>query len=322
MTIDLKIQQLREEIKREIIPLIKSDYVLYSLPYYPNIGDTLIWEGCRTMLHDCSHKCVGVCGWDDYPQTKPKPGTTILILGGGFFGDVWRRGWQNVLDGIKGCEDYPIVFLPQSIFYENAETMAADATYLANFKNLTICTRDLQSYEIAKQHFKNPAILVPDLAFYINTKKLRKLALPANNKALYLKRLDKEFAGKDPEFNPSETVDVSDWPTIQQELPWVKKFNNLEWRLRQIKHKNGRPRKLAVSLINQLYLYYFRKKLIKCAVDFLSPYNRIVTTRLHVMILTLLLNKPVEFLDNSYGKNSGLYNTWLKDVDLGLVKQL
>lgn len=315
MKSDQKIEILRSKIDESVLPLIKSDYVLYSLPYYTNIGDTLIWEGTRRMLRRCKYKCVGVCGWNDYPQAKPAPGTTILILGGGFFGDVWRQGWQNVLDGIKGCEDHDIVVLPQSIFYEDETVRGQDAEFLARFKNLTICVRDNQSLDMARKYFSNPSILVPDMAFHMDYKKLRKKMAKSTGKTLYLKRNDKEFAGIDPEFAPGEQVDVSDWPTMSGELPWVGKFFERERKLRNIKNKAGRQRDYSVKLMNWFYEWSFRPQMIDCAVKFLSSYDRIVTTRLHVMILALLLGCPVSFLDNSYGKNSSLYQTWLSDCD-------
>lgn len=33
------------------------------------------------------------------------------------------------------------------------------------------------------------------------------------------------------------------------------------------------------------------------------------------MILAVLMNKRVWFIDNSYGKLSSYYETWLKDID-------
>lgn len=48
-------------------------------------------------------------------------------------------------------------------------------------------------------------------------------------------------------------------------------------------------------------------------VEFVSQYKAVYTTRLHVMILSVLLEKPVQFIDNSYGKLSSFYDTWLKN---------
>ena len=42
-----KIMELRDVINKELASLITGDYVLWDIPYYYNIGDTLIWEGTR-----------------------------------------------------------------------------------------------------------------------------------------------------------------------------------------------------------------------------------------------------------------------------------
>lgn len=48
-----KIERLRAEIEKQLIPLIDSDYVLWDLPYHTNIGDTLIWQGEWNFLRSC-----------------------------------------------------------------------------------------------------------------------------------------------------------------------------------------------------------------------------------------------------------------------------
>ena len=54
---------------------------------------------------------------------------------------------------------------------------------------------------------------------------------------------------------------------------------------------------------------------IRIGVEFISQYNKIVSNRLHGAILSILLGKDVVIVDNSYGKNSQYYNTWLKNID-------
>lgn len=314
MTTDEKISALRKEIDTALTPLINSDYVLYSLPYYTNIGDTLIWEGTRDFLKSVKHKCVGVCGWNDYPTRPPRPGTTILILGGGFFGDVWRTGWQNVLDGLRGCEDYPIIILPQSIFYEDREVERQDAEYLSKFKNLTICVRDDDSLRRARQSFNNPSILVPDMAFHIDTRRLREQMSSPEAATLYHKRADKERINVLPVFGANEAVHTGDWPVMEQTPLWLADFSERESGLRAGQDNAG--------AIDRMYEQEFRPQLIRCGVEFYSAHNRVVTTRLHGMVLAFLLGIPVEFIDNSYGKVSALYRTWLSDLPESTVSPI
>ena len=54
---------------------------------------------------------------------------------------------------------------------------------------------------------------------------------------------------------------------------------------------------------------------VKTGINFINRYEVIYTTRLHVAIIGVLLNKETYLFDNIYNKNSALYNTWLKDTD-------
>ena len=51
-----KVLQLRQQIVAQIGELIDRDYVLLGLPYYPNVGDILIWEGERQFLGNSPYK--------------------------------------------------------------------------------------------------------------------------------------------------------------------------------------------------------------------------------------------------------------------------
>ena len=195
MTMDVneKTNQLKQIIDEKVLPLITSDYVFWGLPYYVNPGDTLIWDGALQMLKKSPHKCLDTCGWDGYRHYPLSKDTVILVIGGGFFGDVWRKAWDHVLRTISFYSDNPIVILPQSIYYESEDVAKEDARLLSKLKKLTICARDQRSFDYAKETFSNEVLLVPDLAFYCDTKKLNSFALKQTDRILYLKRGDKEL---------------------------------------------------------------------------------------------------------------------------------
>ena len=68
--------------------------------------------------------------------------------------------------------------------------------------------------------------------------------------------------------------------------------------------------------ILDIYAYHIiRPKLVQAGIHFINPYKEIYTTRLHVAILSILTHKSFTFIDNSYGKNSSFYNTWLTDLN-------
>lgn len=305
-----RILELRTMIDEALLPLINSDYVLWGLPYYINPGDTLIWEGTLSLLKGCRKKCLGTCGWDEYKYVPLDKSVTILIMGGGYFGDLWRGGWQPVMDTITRYPDNPIVILPQSIHYDNEQTASEDASRLDECKNLTICTRDEQSYNYAKSIFcKARTLLVPDLAFHANLTKLRLFSVKESKPALFLKRNDKELP-KGISYTPSSLTDVSDWPDMGYESSRV--FQKVNRCYEKIRAHKGR---FFNCLKTWLMLYAHRNVVLFDAVRFLSRYETIYTTRLHTMILAFMLGKRVFIIDNSYRKVSGCFETWLQGCE-------
>lgn len=85
-----KISQLKKIIAELLTPLVNSDYVLLDVPYYTNIGDTLIWEGTRELLKTLPYKCLYTASVETYKYRPLPKDTVILLQGGGNFGDLWH----------------------------------------------------------------------------------------------------------------------------------------------------------------------------------------------------------------------------------------
>ena len=300
--------RLRKELEGTILPLITSDYVLWGLPYYDNPGDTLIWEGALNLLRKCKYRCVGTCGWNDYRHVPLRKDIVILIIGGGFFGDVWRKAWDIVMNTVTLYPDNPVVILPQSIYYNNIQIAYDDASRLSALKRLTICTRDTASFEYARKYFQNNILFCPDLAFYCDVEKLFRHSLPEKDKILFLKRNDKEQPASLPDVK-RKNMDYRDWPSMEGKISFSDRvLNKIIYGLTRV----NRNRKLD-CLATAIYKYCKRNITIRDAVRFISAYRIVYTTRLHAMILSFLLNKEVYIVDNSYGKVSGCYKSWLSE---------
>jgi len=314
MTQQEKVKQLSSLIEKQLLPLIDRDYVLYGLPYYTNIGDTLIWEGELEFLKKVPFKCKGVCGWNEYPTESVAKDNIVLIQGGGYFGDVWRNGWRYVMDGIRPYKNNKIIILPMSIYYYDDSLREEDAKYLSEFKNLTICARDNYSYEYAKKYFVNDALLVPDLAFCIKKSYLDRWRVPMTDKVLLLKRCDRELVSDIIEI-PETNVEVHDWPTMEAKTDFEVGFEKAIEKLKKAQRKLPRMKSIFQRMEDEMYYRFHRKQMTARGVSFVSSYRKIYTTRLHVLILSVLLGKEVYIVDNNYGKLTGCYDTWLKDVD-------
>ena len=307
MTVSEKISQLKSIIDKQLSPLIDANYILLDVPYYTNIGDTLIWEGTREFLKKIPYRCLYTASVETYKYQPLPKGTIILMQGGGNFGDLWRRHQDLRQRVVEAYPDNKIIILPQTIFYKDKKWFEKDATALNKHKNLHICARDTKSLEILESAVTGNLHLVPDMAFYISERLLKRESVKENGRTLFLKRNDTEFCEYD--FNAHITeekalLDTCDWPTMEQSFFAKELLDKLVFRRKRLK----RIPDIYADLI-------FRPFQVKKGVEFVSQYKKVYTTRLHVAILSILLKKEVVFFDNSYGKNSSFYHTWLQNLD-------
>lgn len=292
-------------------PLVTDNYWLIELPYYTNIGDILIWKGTEDFLKNFDARCDYTASSSTFKPPKISENTIILLQGGGNFGDIWD-GPQNFRRKI--IENYPdnrIIILPQTVCYLDETNLKSDAELFKKHKNLTICARDTESYKLLKHYFfPNTIFLLPDMAFCIDYTMLEKYRKKKGNNILFLRRTDKEL-NNSIEYSShidEKYVDICDWPTIEKEPC---SFSLLKYFLafsRQIPF-------LFPELTNIYAAYFFKTDMIKKGVQFISSYKKVYTTRLHTAILCCLLEIPFVFFDNSYGKNSNFFKTWLNDLE-------
>lgn len=303
---------LKKMIEDTLSSLIDHDYVLWDVPYYNNIGDILIWEGERDFLKGIKHKCLDSASIETCRFPSLSADTVILLGGGGNFGDLWRSLQEFRLKVIRHYPDNRIIIFPQTVYYENWDMLQEDAKVMAGHDKLIICAREERSYEILKTHFRNEILLLPDMAFCIDPQKLVRWKKKQVDKDLFLKRMDKELK-KD--MTAPEDMEIRDWPSIERNL-FVTDI------LRIILGINRRLERFGIHFLRNFFYVLadryackvFRPLLVRKGVVFLYPYRHIYTTRLHVMILSVLLCKKCCFIDNSYGKNSAFYEAWLKDL--------
>jgi len=304
MNFEQKIDELKNKIYEEFTPLIDSDYIHLDLPYHSNIGDTLIWEGEDTLLKNLPYKCLHKSSLFTFKESKIPESAIILLHGGGNFGDLWRRFQDFRLDIIKQYKNNKIIIFPQTVWYKNELQAKADAEKMALHRNLTICARDKISYDFLKTHFNNNILLLPDMAFCIEQQRLKRYIAKPTKDILLLKRRDQELSSRDDYYKyitEEGNIEERDWPSVER--PGI---------ARDLIEKMGI---LSKSAVDKYVNYLYRPYLIKKGIIFISEYKYIYATRLHVAILSILLNKPFVFFDNSYGKNSAFYDTWLSDSD-------
>lgn len=301
---DLK-KKLQSVIDSNLSPLIDNDYVYWDLPYHINIGDTLIWQGTLDFLTDKPYKMLDYGNALTASLSALDQDTIILLHGGGNFGDIYGSS-QNFRK--KVVERYPnnkIIVFPQTIYFKDKTLEGGDFEFFSQHKNLYLCVRDQSSYDLASQYLsKDKVLLLPDMAFCISDQRLIKAV--ATDKKLLMSRIDVEAIKVDEKY--IQQVDVqSDWPSFE-----IEPFSCI-----CLRYLNGLNRRLSNKILSKIIDVYavniVKPKLIKMGINFINDFDVIYTTRLHGCILSLLLDKKVVLLDNSYGKNKAYYDAWLKD---------
>ena len=66
-------------------------------------------------------------------------------------------------------------------------------------------------------------------------------------------------------------------------------------------------------VLDWLAYNFFMPIQVHYAAQYINQYERVITTRLHGGILAFLLQKEVDFIDNSYGKISAVVDLWLSN---------
>lgn len=283
------------------------DCILLDFPDYDNIGDHLIWLGTKIILKDIlGLDVVYQCSYHniDYAQIKRRKDAVILCAGGGNFGDLYKPH-QNMREEV--VEKFPsreIIFLPQTIFFDDEGNLNASATRLSAGKRLSIFARDHQSQAIA-QRFALPGRthLGIDTAFaltYLMPRLLNEVGV-WTGRPVFLVRKDRESALRNQIHNPRALI--LDWQ--DHDLLEAETLNDTE--VKDVIYGLGLDRIIDNDWEAKSLGYLVRA----CALFGSASY--IVTDRLHGHILSLLLGKKHYVLDNSYGKNTNFIDAWTRD---------
>ncbi|MEJ8605400.1 polysaccharide pyruvyl transferase family protein [Riemerella anatipestifer] len=309
-----KIQKLKDLIIQNLTPIINSDYALIDIPDHDNIGDNLIWEGELSFLNSIPYQKYYECSLTFFDHNCIRPETILLLHGGGNFGDIYPVVNNFRISLIQKYQNHKIIILPQTLHYKSQETLERDSKIINEHPNITICVRDEKSESLAKQYFSNATILLlPDMAFCIDLHKIQ--TNKKGNKILVMDRKDNENIPLN--INIEQEYDLLDWPTFNTTKEERYKKLRFEHRLDRIALMIQRHSPFSKYIDSRYGLKNKkrREKFIEMGTSFFSDYRKIYTTRLHGMILAVLMGKEVVILDNSYGKLSSYHNTWLKDFD-------
>lgn len=279
-------------------------YVDY--PMHGNVGDLLIYLGALDFFKANGNEIASsFCIFDAGPRAFASLADCDVIAchGGGNFGDIYPAH-QNLREEIaRRFPEKPVVVMPQSLHFGSDAALRRSAEHFRRHPNLTIAVRDTQSEQLARMHFTDRVMLVPDMAhrLYDHFEPIRK---NPGRDPLYLMRRDVEAT--------SATDDAGhhgrDWSDL---LTLMDKGAIGRYRLASI--VAGRLNLTAVSI--QQGHQRAVQRVIDDLAERLSAYDHWITSRLHGAIFGLLLGRQVTLHDNSYGKNSRYFTQWGKGID-------
>ena len=231
---------------------------------------------------------------------------TILLAGGGNFGDLWSPPQAFREELLEWCRDSPIVQLPQSIHFQSRTEMRRTGDLLKRHGNVTLLLRDQKSLEFAREEFQVRSELCPDMALLL---KPQVPTARSDAGILWLCRDDQESRGWATMPAPSDIVRV-DW--LHEPRGRLELAHDLLFRQRML-HPHGLERtgSLQHRIQNALATRRLRRGL-----RLLGSARVIITDRLHGHILATMSGIPHVVLDNTYGKLRSFYDTWTCEVGL------
>lgn len=298
-----KVEDLKQLLFKSLTPIISNKCAIFDLPYYKNIGDVLIWEGEISFLNETGKKIVYSCSEKTCMFPTLDTDVTILFQGGGNIGDLYIEHTRILDNLITKYSNHSIVIFPQTVYFKDSQIEQSFFSSIKEHPHLTFCCRDWKSHETVSKYLGNRALLLPDMAFCINKETLTAFEIPESKQSIWVKRNDIEKTN----VNTGIEFDkIYDWPPFEHKFTIPIVVNTIFDRI--VPFTNSTALK---KLWDKYASNNFKSDMIRTGVEFLSPYKKVYSERLHGAILSVLLDKTVIIMDNSYGKNSTFYDTWL-----------
>jgi exopolysaccharide biosynthesis predicted pyruvyltransferase EpsI len=302
------IAALLDGIDRALRPLLApgSRCALLDFPNYANVGDNAIWLGELAYLRRSGVEIVYRSDQVAYSrkQLAARIGDgTILLSGGGNFGDLWPAHQWFREEVVSAFPDRRIVQLPQTIRFTEQSNLDRARRVFARHPDVTILVRDERSRAV---DLGAEVTLCPDMAFALGP--LERPCEPTTE-ILCLLRGDHESAIE------SDIVNT-DWPDDEAARGPRPPF--VLTAARRL-HEALAPQ-VAQRRVSDRWLASVDHRLARARVArglrTLSQGRVVVTDRLHGHILSLLLGIPHVLLDTRQGKLRGFYETWTQGNEL------
>lgn len=287
------IAEMQQKIHAALGPLVPDiPYALLDFPDIRNVGDSAIWLGelayFRKYFRRAPTYASVIGNFSPSALEQVVPEGPIFLHGGGNFGDIWY-GHQLFRERVlQQWPDRLIIQLPQSLHFDCTDRLEQAKRVIDSHRNFILLVRDEPSLDLAQKHFNCRTILCPDMAFSIGP--VPSIGTP-QFPILAMLRKDKEQI----EANNAEVghaIPCEDWITEANLPVRLAALGGILRGLPSLRKQDVRIAKYKAKALQR-----FRR-----GVRQLSRANIVITDRLHVHIISLLMDKRHAVLDNSYGK--------------------
>jgi exopolysaccharide biosynthesis predicted pyruvyltransferase EpsI len=308
-------EELRGELEATLSGLIEpgTEIAYVNLPNIGNLGDNAIYAGARRSLDRIGAKVVLALEPRAYRRAVLRRAIgergTIVIHGGANFGDLYRKQPQQTTRRrlLRHFPDARVIQLPQTIYFRDPETSPRFIRLCREHPDFTILARDGVSVERAAG-LGFETTLAPDLAFGLGA-----LDRPAaaSTPSTWIVREDVERTSEPGSIEPS----ARDWPTWREQRSGATGTRlridlALVRRLNRVRERAPVRARLPIARMAARRYQRVADRRVAIAADMVAEGRVLVTDRFHGHVLACLMGIPNVLLDNSYGKNRGLFETW------------
>ncbi|MGQ0612904.1 MAG: polysaccharide pyruvyl transferase family protein [Planctomycetaceae bacterium] len=299
---------LRERIANTLRPLLSGvrRVALLDAPAYANLGDSLILLGTLAVLRALGAPApcwiASSAAYHRAPLARALGAGTILLSGGGNFGDLWPEHQEHRERILRDFPENAVIQLPQSIHFDDPAREVCALEAVRSHPRFTLLVRDRKSLA-----FHAGARLCPDLALAFDP--ARNAGDPGQG-VLWIRRSDHERASG-LSFTPPPGVAVRNW----EEDPATPLTLWAGWAGRNL---GRRPRLMGFLRrpYSRALVALARRRCARGTADILGS-AAVVTERLHGHVLCLLLGVPHFILDTRQGKISAFRDAWTAACSLG-----
>lgn len=318
------IEALQNRLRDTFGPLIDGakPVALVDFPDSKNSGDQAIWLGEKALLADLGVTPAYQCSVQTYDRAAMQQALgdgTILMHGGGNFGDIYTMYHDFRLQVLKDFPANPVVVFPQTVMFFSDAALGATVEAIRAHGAVTLVARDVLSRHILETAFGDAAKveLAPDAAYMMGP--LERSCEP-NFKVVWISRTDAEgvqggnFAieGIPPLKQVDANLGVFADGIASTAVAHTDGAQLLvsDWYLMDVAGAEAATAYHALDLDGRAQFWVDR------ALRLLSAGRVVVTDRLHAHILCTLAGIPHVFLNNSYGKNFSYFESWSRPSSL------